>query len=148
MAIYRGQLHSMHVPVGKVLAKHGGPDKVLVSHDAGVTPYESGWETIDVYGLATRRITDGTMTVDDLARIDPDVVIADRFIAKAYLAKYGDRYVAIEHTTIHVRKTADPQLKKDLDAVVAEYHDYRSQSRWDRFFTTWPSTFWFTDRTR
>lgn len=148
MAIYRGQLHSGHVPIGKVLARYAGPDKVMVVHDAGVTPYEAGWETIDVYGLATRRITDGEMTVEDLARINPDVVIADRFIAKRYLAKYRSRYVGVEGTTIYVLKSADPQLRKDLMAVVAENHEYRTQTRWDRLLTTWPSTFWLTDATR
>ncbi|MFW6597153.1 hypothetical protein ACQBAU_05505 [Propionibacteriaceae bacterium Y2011] len=148
MAIYRPRLQSTHVPVGKVLANYNAPGNVMVVHDAGVVPYESGWETIDVYGLATRRITDQEMTVEDLAEINPEVVIANRFLAKSYLNKYGDRYDKVPNTTIHVLKTFDPGLKRDLEAEIAKDLEERKLDRVQILLQRWPGLDWFTGGTR
>ncbi|MGD7705821.1 hypothetical protein [Microlunatus sp. Y2014] len=143
MSIYRSSIQKSHAEVGMILARYHEPGATVVVHDAGVVPYEaSGWEVIDVFGLATRRITDQQMSVDDLAEIDPEIVIADRFLGKRFLAKYGDRYdEPIPGSTIRLRKDADPELKRELTELFEE-RSRESTGRVQWLVTHTPSLEW------
>lgn len=74
---YGPDLHRAHVAIGKGLAGADLParHRTLAVHDAGATPYYSGWTTIDYIGLNDEPIAHGTDPTTRVTLANPTVFV-------------------------------------------------------------------------
>ncbi|MCE1177457.1 MAG: hypothetical protein LWW86_00245 [Micrococcales bacterium] len=75
MVNYRPRLDDAHGRLAKVLHDSREDHRVLTVGDAGVIPLESGWTTLDVYGLANRAVANGTFNDAYLEEKKPEIIV-------------------------------------------------------------------------
>lgn len=75
LATYRPRLESSHAALARILAESAVTDRTIALRDAGIIPLVSDWDTLDLAGLASRRVaTEGTS--DELLReVSPAIVL-------------------------------------------------------------------------
>jgi len=71
---YFPSLRRAQMEIGQRLA-HFSPDHVVFTGEAGVIPYYSGWEAYDFLGLGTYSFARDGITVEQLQRIHPDLIL-------------------------------------------------------------------------
>jgi hypothetical protein len=77
VANYGPDLARAHIPIGQGLARADVPAgrRTLAVHDAGATPYYSGWTTIDYIGLNDEPIAHGADPTDRIIQAHPTVIV-------------------------------------------------------------------------
>jgi hypothetical protein len=71
---YFPTLRRAQIDLGERLAPYAS-GHTLLTGEAGALPYYSGWTTYDFLGLGTNAFARAPMTVADLRRIHPDLII-------------------------------------------------------------------------
>jgi hypothetical protein len=67
---------SIRAAIGRSLEPFDGPDRTVVTTEAGLIPLRSGWRAVDAYGLNDPQIAHvPVITADRLAEEDPDLII-------------------------------------------------------------------------
>lgn len=62
--------------MGKLLAEYRGKGYVIATTEAGLIPYYSGWDAIDVWGLNDQFIAhNGSLTVEYLDQYKPEIIM-------------------------------------------------------------------------
>jgi len=72
---YFPALRRAQVDMGRRLAPFS-QDHTLFTGEAGAIPYYSGWQTYDFLGLGTYTFARNGLTLDELRRIHPDLILA------------------------------------------------------------------------
>ena len=84
---YAWGIHNVLIPSGKILNKYSEYKFKLITHFAGIIPYESDWNTLDLLGLVSRETNDyrfksgkyniigDEITIDLFYDFNPDVAI-------------------------------------------------------------------------
>jgi hypothetical protein len=61
--------------MGKLLAEYRGKGYVIATTEAGLIPYYSGWDALDVWGLNDQFIAHHELTVEYLDRHKPEIIM-------------------------------------------------------------------------
>jgi hypothetical protein len=61
--------------MGKLLAEYRGKGYVIATTEAGLLPYYSGWDAIDVWGLNDQFIAHNELTAEYLDKYQPEIVM-------------------------------------------------------------------------
>jgi arabinofuranosyltransferase len=105
-----------HVAVGRMLREHFAPTDVLAASDCGAVPYYSRMRTVDMWGLADRRIAEHGFDAGYVMDTHPAVIILH----------------SLERDRFSGRESYD----RELYPVMEESGRYRLVGRWE-FFGYW-----------
>ncbi|MBI5964966.1 MAG: hypothetical protein HY863_15920 [Chloroflexi bacterium] len=61
--------------MGKLLAEYRGKGYVIATTEAGLIPYYSGWDAIDVWGLNDQFIAHNELTVEYIDKYKPEIIM-------------------------------------------------------------------------
>jgi len=62
-------------------------DLKLLTTEAGIMPYYTGWQTTDAWGLNSPDFTRKVITPEDIRRIDPDIVVINNYWDYSFLER-------------------------------------------------------------
>ncbi len=80
--------------MGKLLAEYRGKGYVIATTEAGLIPYYSGWDAIDVWGLNDQFIVHNELTVEYLDKYKPEIIMFHDYYSPLVPPKLTDANLA------------------------------------------------------
>ncbi len=80
--------------MGKLLAEYRGKGYVIAVTEAGLLPYYSGWDAIDVWGLNDQFIAHNELTVEYLDKYKPEIIMFHDYYSPLVPPKLTDANLA------------------------------------------------------
>ncbi len=75
MMIVQGRFHDGRFEMGVLLSKYAGRGYTMATTEAGLLPYYSKWNAVDLYGFNDRWIAHHNLSADYLDRYKPEIIM-------------------------------------------------------------------------